>query len=129
MKIKSDFITNSSSSSFVVAIKHGTTRDDLESLLAGEVYKWMDGQDSSTIDSVIEDLVLVEEEPSDAKKTQLVLEEIVRCMVNISNRPMTIGNWDVQAGECGNEGGDWFGEFLYSMTRVDTDKFKFEKFY
>jgi len=127
VKIKSDFITNSSSSSFIVAIKSDVTRDKLQSIIAGAVYDWMNGQDEEVINDMLSDQ-LDPDSMSDAKKTQLILEKVGDAFFDISSHPVKISEWDIYAGECGNEG-DWFSSFLYDMSAVNTENFKFKKFY
>jgi len=114
MRIKSDFITNSSSASFLVAIKHGTTKDALKEILAPSVKRYFDY-------SLNEEYFMRDfRDETDLLKTAPVTEEdlldfIASSILGDVKSGMELGDWTAIAREYGSEDSGVFSNFMYSF--------------
>lgn len=117
MKVKGDFITNSSSSSFVVALKVGK-EDDVRNFLKNYVESYMKDNPDELGDEFDFD-------------ESLKLNEAVKSVLRWFGKSFEIDGWKVDSGECSNEeGGEWISSFLYQeMPDVDNDFIKFKRNY
>lgn len=112
MKIRNGFVSNSSSSSFIIAVKSDISENEKKSLFKKyieEHYKkasqeWRDEQKLSSEDKVVHDIF-------EGKCGDLELDD-----------------WYVHWGECGSEDSDFLSWLLYSLPEIDTPKFKFKSY-
>ncbi|MFZ2992636.1 MAG: hypothetical protein WA061_02865 [Microgenomates group bacterium] len=132
-KIKSDFITNSSSSSFVVAIKNGTTLKDVEKYLKESVEEFVEETPEEYLKYTLEDFdIVVLRDGEDAKKEDMekpLLKAFAKRLLGMVDYSIDIDDWKVTSEEFGNEDGYNFSSFMYYNLRVENnDKIKIKGF-
>jgi len=132
MKIRTGFVSNSSSSSFVIAIKEGTKQKEIKKVL-------LDKYKNDIADFCKDDLEycysyksLQEERieqgilPLKGKElyediANIIAEELVSLISGDYASVIGIGGWSVSASECGNEGENVLGLFLYNHANIDSE--------
>jgi hypothetical protein len=126
MKTRIGFVSNSSSSSFVLAIRNDCTLDDIKK----EILK----DKKSLIDFAAEDLEYMDEsedfkELEDEELYIALAETISKKFLNNFKTCINLDSWKVIALEAGSEDNPLLESYVYSyLSNLDTDKIKIESF-
>lgn len=121
MKIRLDFVTNSSSSSFVLAIKKDVTKEKIKNILL---------ENKNILKNFIENEVEYIKYIKEINKTSNMKEKINKLAELLSDGIMdiptiiTIDNWNIGTGICSNED-DLLSMYMYSYGIPENEYIKF----
>ena len=129
MKYRQGFVTNSSSSSFILARKDKVNKETLLELIKKQ---------KDAIDEIISCYEYIEDldieitqaiEKGDKDKAfDLIAEQVLRKFLNF-NSDLTLDNWKVAGGEVSNESDTLFDLFVYHSGTIELEDFKITSVY
>ena len=111
MKYKIDFITNSSSASFLVAVRGDASKEELKKILSNSVSKFYNEQlvHYDFMMEKLRDLYSPHEVTED-----LVLTYIVEELLNEVKGGLNLGGWNTISREYGNESDELLSLYMFS---------------
>ena len=118
MKVRSGFVSNSSSSSFIIAIRSNVTDEDINAFVekaTENIKNFIEDMDykSDCVDEIVEET------------KQELRNEIMFALMDSSG--LLLENWKVFANEYSNEDGDYYA-FMYDCAEdLSTELFKFKR--
>lgn len=129
MKYRQGFVTNSSSSSFILARKDEVNKETLLELIKKQ---------KDAIDEIISCYEYIEDldieitqaiEKGDKDRAfDLIAQQVLRKFLNF-NSDLTLDNWKVAGGEVSNESDSLFDLFVYFSGTIELDDFKITSVY
>jgi hypothetical protein len=117
LKIRLDLVTNSSSSSYIIAKHKDCTREDIAKSLNTAIDDFINCDAEYCYD--FEDLL---DENSKEQAKELFKSKIIN-EINDLSPDLKLDNWDISATEGSNDGGA-LSCFLYSSGYIDDEKLK-----
>lgn len=131
MKVRNSFVTNSSSSSFILALKDGATKEELKKDVEKFYDKYKDEIISylSYYEPYEEDLENTDQEEKNiisalkTKNSEVIKDKVVNFLLgkflyffeDTFYSPKKLGNWKVGIEECSNEDGEIFSDLMYQV--------------
>lgn len=126
-KVRQSFVTNSSSSSFIIARKNDVTESDVANLIIDKLsdyikkeLKSLDFYDLRYLDDELKVLII---QKNYDKAVKLIADKLCDRLLDAYSE-MDIGDWKVHAEEFGNEDG-FYDNLIYSYGNIlVSDNFK-----
>jgi hypothetical protein len=130
MKIRSSFVTNSSSSSFIIALRSDCEEKDVANVITDtkiELFlkRYVEGVwfNDKEIQDILEESHYTElDNDSKRRVFEYVKSRIISELFSMKDGDLSLDTWNVSSVEASNEGEDLFDMFLYSVLGTVNDE-------
>ena len=116
MNVRLDYVTNSSSSSFLVAKHKDCTKKDIIEALQPARKMLVDLLKEDCLDDIPDKLRQAIEEDNEQEMASIGIKELANRFYEFGfgEATLNLGDWEVSSGECSNETDEFLDYFLYS---------------
>lgn len=116
MKVRNDFVTNSSSSSFIIARHKDCTIDEIKTMLnkiRKDILSLLDDFYGDVDCDYMHEIKDAYDRDEVTTAINLAIECLAEDLINNRRDSMTLGDWSVSSKYCSSEDGELFGSMLY----------------